>query len=98
MRLDHGDRPTKGGLLNLYTPGEVAAVLRCSLRHVYNLFDRGMLRGPKGKPRRIFESSLREYLEDVNGPRPSGGPRAADDTDRRTSVGTQVRSFHHLRL
>src|SRR5262249_45623960 len=102
MRLDDGVRPAKGDLPNLYTPREVAAVLRCSLRHVYSLFDRGILRGPKGKPRRIFESSLREYLEDINGPpqspQPSGGPRAADDTDRRTPVGTQVRSFRHLRL
>jgi Helix-turn-helix domain len=98
----HADEklPTEGALPELCTPKEVAATLRCSLRHVYSLFDRGVLRGPRRRPRRIFRWSVLRYLTDMNRPEeklPEGCPPAVGAPDQKDGRGS-VRSFRHLRL
>src|SRR4051812_26654940 len=56
---------------SLLLPAEVADVLRCSGSQVYKLFDKGVLRGPKETPRRIFAWSVKAYLDDTNAPAPA---------------------------
>jgi hypothetical protein len=100
MCLDNEDRAARVELPELLTPKEVSSVLRCSLRHVYNLFDRAILLGPKGQPRRIFASSVRHYLEDTNEPAEQAQPLglAEPAADQTKGKATTVRSFRHLRL
>lgn len=46
----------------LLRPDEVAALLRCSRQHVYNLVGRGVLEGLPIRPLRIKTSSLLRLL------------------------------------
>jgi hypothetical protein len=60
----------------LLTPAEVKPVLRCCLQHVYDLLSEGKLKGPEGKPCRIFASSLKAYLD--RGKEPAVPPAIED--------------------
>ena len=44
---------------------EVRQMLRCGRQHVYDLFDAGVLIGPKDLPRRIFGWSIPGHIKGV---------------------------------
>jgi hypothetical protein len=46
----------------LLTGNEVKQLGRCSLQHVYDLVAEGVLRGPVGRPVRIYAASVKEWL------------------------------------
>lgn len=49
---------------SLLRPDEVAAILRVSLSHVYDMIDQGDLEASKSKPKRIKSQSVRFHLSD----------------------------------
>jgi hypothetical protein len=65
----------------LYRVKELHGLMRCSGKHLYDLFKRGVLQGPQRKPRRIFGSSVIAYLNDLNEPEKRQPPPAPEEPE-----------------
>jgi len=86
-----------GGFPKLLRVEEVQKVLRCCPQTVYNLFDRGLLRGPKMKPRRILASSLKAFIEEMNEPAaPTASP--AKEPEPMVLPAPKVKRFANSRV
>lgn len=57
----------------LYRIDEVCALLSIGKSKVYKLYESGVLVGPADKPVRVFDWSIREYLDRTNA-KPLQGP------------------------